>query len=335
VSFSFRPAIRQNATLMIGLAGGTGSGKTYSAMELATGLSGGQRFAVIDTEAGRGLHYADMFDFDHGELGPPFRPDAYLEAIVAADQAHYPVIVVDSFSHEHAGEGGLLDWQDEEFKRLGGKEQVKMTAWIAPKKAHRRMVNRLLQIRAHLILCLRAEEKVEIVKDEQGKTVVRPKQSLAGLDGWVPICEKTLPYEMTVSFLLHQDRPGVPRPIKLPERLREIFPSTRQLDREEGQQLAVWAQGSAGGPSATTDGDAAPPAVASSAPAASPAPVAPESAAGSPADDDLTTLRELLIELGIDLEPLDLGSRKPEWIRSQIRRAQGELDARDLARGVT
>lgn len=243
MTFSFRPAKRENVSLLIGLAGGTGAGKTFSAMRLAKGLAGDRPFAVIDTEAGRAKHYADDFRFDHGDLTPPFRPDKYAEAIAAADTAGYPVILVDSFSHEHAGDGGLLDWHEEEYKRLGGREAVKMTAWIAPKMAHRKMVSQLLQVRAHLILCFRAETKVEIAKDEKGKTVVRPKQTLTGLDGWVPIAEKNLPFELTASFLLLADRPGVPHPIKLEQRHRAFFPSDEPISEESGRSLGVWAAG--------------------------------------------------------------------------------------------
>lgn len=242
MSFQFRPAKRESVGLLVGLAGSSGSGKTYSALRLAKGLSGGKPFAIIDTEAGRAKHYADDFEFHHGDLRAPFTPQAYTEAIVAADEAGYPVIVVDSFSHEHAGDGGLLDMHEAEFQRMGGREAVRMAAWIAPKVAHKKMVSRLLQVRAHLILCMRAEEKVEIVKVD-GKTEVRPKHTLTGLDGWVPVCEKNLPYELTVSFLLVADKPGVPRPIKLPERLRGFFPLDRPVGEEAGVQLAAWAAG--------------------------------------------------------------------------------------------
>ena len=175
MTISFRPATRENVALMIGLAGASGSGKTFSAMRLAKGIAGDKPFAVIDTEAGRAKHYADTFRFDHADLKPPFTPDAYAEAIAAADTAGYPVIVVDSFSHEHAGEGGMLDMHEAEYQRLGGRDSVKMTAWIKPKGAHRRMVSRLLQIRAHMILCLRAEEKIDMVKNQDGKIEIVPE----------------------------------------------------------------------------------------------------------------------------------------------------------------
>lgn len=243
MTFTFRPAARENVGLLIGLAGASGSGKTYTAMRLAKGMAGDAPFAVIDTEAGRSKHYADQFRFDHGDLKPPFSPAAYADAIKAADDAKYPVIVVDSFSHEHAGEGGLLDMQEAEFARMDGREAMKMASWIKPKGEHRRMVQRVLQIRAHLILCFRAEEKIEMVRNQDGKMEVRKKQTLTGLDGWVPICEKTLPYELTVSVLLMPSRPGVPIPIKLQEQHRPMFPLEQPISEDAGRRLAEWAQG--------------------------------------------------------------------------------------------
>jgi len=243
--FSFRPAVRENVGLLLGLAGSSGSGKTYTAMRLASGIAAGKPFAVIDTEAGRAKHYADAFKFDHGDLKPPFSPSAYSDAIAAADSAGYPVIVVDSCSHEHAGEGGILDMQEAEFQRMGAREAVKMTSWIKPKGEHRKMVSKLLQVRAHLILCFRAEEKIEMVRNAEGKMEVRKKQTATGLDGWVPICEKNLPYELTASFLLMASRPGVPLPIKLQEQHKVLFPLDKPITEESGKLLAQWAAGGA------------------------------------------------------------------------------------------
>ena len=243
--FSFRPAVRENVGLLLGLAGSSGSGKTYTAMRLASGIAAGKPFAVIDTEAGRAKHYADAFKFDHGDLKPPFSPSAYSEAIAAADAEGYPVIVVDSCSHEHAGEGGILDMQEAEFQRMGAREAVKMTSWIKPKGEHRKMVSKLLQVRAHLILCFRAEEKIEMVRNAEGKMEVRKKQTATGLDGWVPICEKNLPYELTASFLLMASRPGVPLPIKLQEQHKILFPLDKPITEESGKLLAQWAAGGA------------------------------------------------------------------------------------------
>lgn len=250
MSFSFRPAVRENVGLLIGLAGSSGSGKTFTAMRLATGIAGDKPFCVIDTEAGRAKHYADQFKFDHGDLAPPFRPERYAEAIQAADKAGYPVIVVDSMSHEWSGDGGVLDWQEDELTRMAGddwkkREAVKMAAWIKPKMGHKHMVAKLLQVRAHLILCFRAEEKIDMVRGDDGKMKIVPKQGPGGFKGWLPICEKNLPYELTASLLLTADAPGVPQPIKLQEQHRALFPLDRPITEESGRAIAAWAAGGA------------------------------------------------------------------------------------------
>lgn len=252
----FKPAVRANVPLLLGFMGGTGSGKTYSAFEVAAGIadvvSPGRPFGVVDTESGRALHYADRFKFEHAELRPPFRPEAYVDAILAGEQAGFPVVVVDSTSHVWAGEGGVLDWQEEELDRMAGtdwrkREACKMAAWIKPKVAHKKMVQRLLQLRCHVILCFRAEEKVEMVK-EDGKVKIKPKESLTGLDGWIPICEKNLPFELTASFLLTAAAPGTVKPIKLQAQHRPFVPLDHPITRDTGRALAEWARGGASSP---------------------------------------------------------------------------------------
>lgn len=247
MTYQLRRAVRENVGLWINLIGGTGGGKTFTAMRLASGIAAGKPFAVLDTENRRALHYADQFTFDHAEIRPPFRPQAYADAIVAADAAGYPVIVVDSGSHVWAGDGGVLDWQEEELNRMAGddyakRERVKMSAWIKPKMAHKQMVQKLLQVKAHIILCLRAEEKIEMVK-EGGQLKVRPKQSMIGKDGWIPVCDKNLPFEATCSFLLLASNPGLPHPIKLQEQHRALFPLDTPITEESGAKLAQWAAG--------------------------------------------------------------------------------------------
>lgn len=249
MTVSFRPAIREQIPLLLGVAGGTGSGKSYSALRLARGIAQGQPFAFIDTENGRGLHYADAFpEMQHGRLDPPFRPERYTEAIndgvnfLNAVHKANRVVVVDSFSHEWAGDGGCLDWVDE---LAGGDPKKTPAAWAKVKPAHKKMMTRLLQLDAHVILCLRAEHgKMDIVRKD-GKTEFVPKRTLPGgsLDGWVPITEKNAPYEMTASFLVVSDVPGVPRPLKLEAQHLPMVPLDQPLSEDTGMLLAAWAAG--------------------------------------------------------------------------------------------
>ena len=242
MSYTFRPAVREQVGLIIGLMGPSGGGKTMSAMRLASGIVGkGNRFAVIDTESRRALHYAEMFSFDHCELHPPFRPATYSDAIQEAVKAGYKAIIVDSMSHEWAGESGILDWQEEELQRMAGddwqkREKVKMASWIKPKMAHKQMVQRLLQVNVNLILCFRAEERVKMEKGPDGKTQIVPI-------GWQPVCSKELPYELTVSFLLTPDKAGYPQPLKLQEQHKAIFPLDKQINEESGRAIVEWATG--------------------------------------------------------------------------------------------
>lgn len=240
--YTFRPAVRQPIPLLVGIAGGTGSGKTMSALLIAKGLAGGKRFAFIDTEAGRGLHYADQFDFDYLDVRPPFRPDTYIAAIEAAEKAGYPVVVVDSMSHEWAGDGGVLDWQEDEYQRLGGREASKLLSWSAPKQSHKQFVSRLLQLRCHLILCFRAEPKVDMVKNpETNRMEIVAKAGAGGYKGWLPVTDKNFPYELTVSLLLMGERPGKPQPMKVPATLLQVFPEDRLISEATGRKLGEWA----------------------------------------------------------------------------------------------
>ena len=92
MAFQYTKARRENTHLLIGLAGASGSGKTYSAMQLATGISDGAPFLMIDTEARSVvLHYADQFDFEHQVLGPPFTPAKYIDAVQAGAKREFPV----------------------------------------------------------------------------------------------------------------------------------------------------------------------------------------------------------------------------------------------------
>ncbi len=276
MSFTFTPAVRDRVGILIGLVSASGGGKTLSALKLARGLAGDDsKIAFIDTEAGRGKHYApapgekpseDRFAFAHGDLRPPFTPEAYMDAIFAADKEGFEVIVLDSFSHCWDGEGGLQDMHTDavevaverarkypDFDEYKVRERASMGAWKEPKMRHRRLVSRLLQCRAHLIICMRADEKIKMEQiEEEGrngqkykKTIITQPKDLPIEERWVPIVEKRFPYELTISLLLTPVKPGVPIPLKLQSQHRPCVPLDKQLSEDTGRQLAEWARGGA------------------------------------------------------------------------------------------
>lgn len=270
MSIMFRKAVRDNVNLLIGLISPSGGGKTFSALRMASGMSGDKPFAFIDTEAGRGKHYADQFEFDYADIKPPFTPEKYSEAILAAEAAGYGVCVVDSMSHEWSGAGGILEMQEAEIDRMSGgdwkkAEKAQLASWIKPKGLHKKMVQRsILQVRMHLILCFRAEEKTEPGTDEKGRFKMMPKKSLTGVDGWMPTTEKSLPYELTCSVLLLPSAPGVPRWIKVQHQHAIMFPQDRCIDEESGKLIAKWAHGTATDRPSDVAGGHPPPTVADS-----------------------------------------------------------------------
>jgi hypothetical protein len=102
-----------------------------------------------------------------------------------------------------------------------------------------------LQLRSHLILCFRAEQKIEMKRGQDGKMEIVPKQIASGFSDWIPICEKNMLYELTASFLLVPGKPGIPHPIKLQEQLRKILDLSQPLNEAVGTHLAQWAKGTA------------------------------------------------------------------------------------------
>ena len=255
-TFEDKPATRERVPIMVGLVGPSGSGKTYSALRLATGIqrvNGGDIY-MIDTEARRGLHYAEKFAFRHVVFGAPFSPLDYLDAIQHCVKKGAGVVIVDSMSHEHEGPGGVLEMHDEEVTRLAAawktsRDAVNFPAWGEPKKARRRMINTILQMPCSFVFCFRAKPKSKPGKDENGR------KTLIEL-GWMPIAGEEFIYEMTLNCLLEpgsggvptwdpgKDAPGSKEIIKLPEQFRSLFSKSVPLSEDIGEALAKWAAGS-------------------------------------------------------------------------------------------
>lgn len=265
-TIEFTEAKREGVSLLIGLFGASGSGKTKSALELATGLAGAGPIFAIDTEAGRMRHYASEYKFQHGDLKPPFSPERYMAAIDRAERAGAAVIIMDSTSHSWEGNGGLHDAHDEildeqvenarrahngswEFDEGKTRERLSVGAWREPKARNKKFVSRLLQCRSHLVMCFRADEKMRIEKvtDERGrsKTVIVQAKDLPPSERWSPICERRLPYELTLSLILTPQNPGYPIPVKLQDQHRPFLPTDQLVSADAGRKLAAWARGDA------------------------------------------------------------------------------------------
>ena len=240
-----KPAEPINNRLLIAIAGPQASGKTTSALRLATGITqqSGGKICFIDTENKRALQYASAFKFNHMELDPPFSPERYDEAVKYAEGAGYgegDVIIIDSMSHEHEGPGGVLEIHDEYMKSKNYNQKFNMLGWNHAKKGRKRFISFSLQrTPCHIILCFRAKQGLKEVQ-VNGKT----QYVNTGLE---PIGADEYFYEMNISLILPQGSMGKPDWSEKSSRINEFggdMPITKllhnsgQISEEMGYRLA-------------------------------------------------------------------------------------------------
>jgi len=177
-------AQRKQAVIKMGLQGPSGSGKTYSALLLAYGLvKDWDRICVIDSENHSADLYAHLGDYSVVQIGPPFSPAKYIEAIELCEAAGMEVIIIDSISHEWDGQGGILDIH-------GGMMGNSFTNWSKVSPIHAGFINRILQSQAHIIATIRSKQDY-ILSERNGKMV--PEK--VGLKG---VARDGTDYEMTI-----------------------------------------------------------------------------------------------------------------------------------------
>ena len=164
-----RKARRSASKLRLLLPGPSGSGKTWGALTLAKGIGG--RTVVIDTEQGSSDMYDQLHEFDVVDLGPPFTPERYIEAIAACEAAGYEIIVVDSITHEWNGKGGCLELVDEIARAKFKGNTWSAYSEITPR--HRAFIDAMLRSRAHIIATARAKTETAQVDEGGRKRVVK------------------------------------------------------------------------------------------------------------------------------------------------------------------
>lgn len=252
--FPASDAVRKAVPLWLCAFGASGSGKTWTALELATGVQqvmGGDIYG-LDTEGNRMLAYADYFKFKHVPFVPPFGSLDYLAAVQSIYKRGGRIIIGDSWSHEHEGVGGLIDYQEKEVQRMAGddwqkQERVKMLAWSKPKAARRQLLNGMTSLPdVTFILCFRAADVSKPIKGKDNKTEVVHM-------GFTPIGAREFVYEATAALYLppaskgkpdwNPENPGERMMAKLPRQFEGLFQNGEQVTREHGRKMAEWARG--------------------------------------------------------------------------------------------
>lgn len=186
---AFKKAKREQIWVKVLMTGPSGSGKSMSALRMASGLAKkcGSGIAYIGTEGSRDLYYSDKYDYDLLQLDEPYEPEKYIEAIDEAINAGYKVLIIDSLSHE---------WQtiNDIHDKMPGNS---FTNWGKLKPRHRAMVEKIMYSPIHIISTARGKD-TWVLEEKNGKQV--PKKLGMGAQQ-----DKDISYEYTVSLVIDQD----------------------------------------------------------------------------------------------------------------------------------
>lgn len=220
---SFQKAEKKQAKLKLAITGPSGSGKTYSALRLAKGMGG--RIAVIDTENKSASLYADKFDFDVLEIEPPYTNEKYLQALVEAVKAKYDIVIIDSLSHQWAGEGGLLNKKEQMDARGGNSFQN----WAKMTPEHEKFKMAILHADINIIGTMRSKQDYVMETNDKGKQA--PKKV-----GLAPIQREGLEYEFTTVFDVAMNHEAVASKDRTGLFVDKIF----QVTEQTGVELKTW-----------------------------------------------------------------------------------------------
>jgi hypothetical protein len=216
----FQKATRKKAKLKLAITGSSGSGKTYGALRLASGMS--EKIAYIDTENSSASLYSDRFNFDVLDIAPPYNHEKFVEAIKMAVNGGYEVVVIDSASHFWEG---VLAYKDALDKRGGNS----YTNWNEAGNKFKGILDAVLQSPIHIICCMRSKMDYVLETNEKGKQVPRKI-------GLAPIMRDNIEYEFTTVFDVTMDH----NTKTSKDRTGLFGDSIFQITEDTGKQLLTW-----------------------------------------------------------------------------------------------
>jgi hypothetical protein len=219
----FTKAKKSQAKLRMAIEGPSGSGKTYTALSIAKGL--GARVALIDTEHASASKYAGLFDFDTCSLRE-FHPQKYIDAIKAAGNEGYDVIIVDSLSHGWSGPGGAMELRDQAEAR--SKSRNGFTAWADVTPIQNALIQSILSSPAHVICTMRVKTEW-VIEDVNGKKAPRKL-------GLKPDQRPGVEYEFDIVADLDEAKMVVAKS-RMPELAKAVI---NEPGEELGQRLKAW-----------------------------------------------------------------------------------------------
>lgn len=235
MSIQFKRAQRIQRKFKGCIAGTSGSGKTWTALEMAKGLAGsGGRIAFGDTEQSSAALYADNFVFDHVDL-PNTSVKAYIDLIEAAVKNRYDVLVIDSLSHAWEY---LLEEVDNVQARGRGNS---FTAWKSITPIYKQLVEAIVKAPIHIIATMRAKTDyvMEEVQGSDGKTRQVPKKV-----GLAPVFRQGGEYEFDVMCTIDIDHRLIFEKTRIPMFADRVI---LKPDFRIGAEIGAWLAGGAVG----------------------------------------------------------------------------------------
>lgn len=223
----FTKAQKSASSIKILISGASGSGKTYSALAVASGLAG--KTALLDTEGQSSLLYADKFDFDIVNESDPrgYPPEFFIKVINAAERAGYRNLIIDSITHEWKGKGGCIDIVDQISNDRKG-----FNAWSAVTPRHRAFIDAILRSSMNIICTVRRKVTYSVEKDVNGKTFIKK----LGLE---PEQRDGIEYEFGIHFEIDQDS----HIANASKDITELFGSPILITQDAGRLIKQWISG--------------------------------------------------------------------------------------------
>ena len=215
-----RKAERKQAKIKMALQGSSGSGKTYSALLLAQGMTKDwSKIAIIDTENCSADLYAHLGDYKVLQLQPPFSPERYIQAMETCESEGVEVIIIDSISH---------CW-DFLLQYHGSLQGNSFTNWNKVTPRHKAFVDKILQSSSHIIATMRTKQDY-VLNQKDGKYV--PEKV-----GLKAVQRDGVDYEFTIVFDLDLNHWA-----KASKDRTSIFMDKPEfvITEETGQQILDW-----------------------------------------------------------------------------------------------
>ena len=188
--FQARDARKTQLAVKVLCSGASGSGKSYAALALATGIvnkAGGDIY-LINTEGDRGDLHGKTFKYKIVDLEEPRSPERYLEAIKWCIEQGATVIIIDSLTHE-------WNYLNEQVNNSG---QNSFQVWGKMKPRHRKLADFITSCKTHIIATGRGKDEYVLEINEKGKQT--PKKVGVGVQQ-----EKDTEYEYMLTFNIAQD----------------------------------------------------------------------------------------------------------------------------------